>query len=69
MSTEAAHQPRTQRRPGAPSTREEDSVLETVRRAIRHIEYGSVLIKIHQGEVVGIETSTKMRFKDLPERP
>ena len=46
----------------APSA-EEAQAIEAVRRALRDIEYGSVLIKIHQGEVVGIETSTKVRFK------
>lgn len=42
---------------------EEADVIEAVRRAMAGIEYGSVLIKIHQGEVVGIETSTKVRLK------
>lgn len=41
----------------------EEAALETVRAALRDIEFGSVLIKIHQGEVVGIETSTKVRLK------
>lgn len=40
----------------------EEAVLREVQRAVRAIEYGSVLIKIHQGEVVGIETSTKVRL-------
>ena len=51
-----------------PAVRDEDGVLEAVRQAIRGIEYGSVLVKIHQGDVVGIETSTKVRFKDTPAR-
>ena len=38
------------------------AALREVQRAIQEIEYGSVLIKIHQGEVVGIETSTKVRL-------
>ena len=42
----------------------EGAVLEEVRKALRSIEYGSVLIKIHQGEVVGIETSTKVRLNN-----
>ena len=42
----------------------EEAVLEQVKDAIRSIEYGSVLIKIHQGEVVGIETSTKVRLRN-----
>ena len=41
----------------------EEVVLAAVSRALRDIEFGSVLIKIHQGEVVGIETSTKVRLK------
>ena len=39
-----------------------EAVLRQIREAIEQIEYGSVLIKIHQGEVVGIETSTKLRL-------
>jgi hypothetical protein len=42
----------------------EEAVLAAVRDALRTIEYGSVLIKIHQGEVVGLETSTKVRLKE-----
>lgn len=41
----------------------EEVVLAAVQRALRDIEFGSVLIKIHQGEVVGLETSTKVRLK------
>ena len=41
----------------------EEAVLEEVRRALRTIEFGSVLIKLHQGQVVGLETSTKVRLK------
>lgn len=48
--------------PGAPSA-DQVEAIDAVRRALREIEYGSVLIKIHQGEVVGIETSTKVRLK------
>ena len=42
----------------------EETVIEQVKDAMRAIEYGSVLIKIHQGEVVGIETSTKVRLRN-----
>jgi hypothetical protein len=42
----------------------EGAAISAVRDALRKIEYGSVLIVIHQGEVVGIETSTKVRLKD-----
>ena len=39
-----------------------DAVMESVRKALEGIDYGSVLIKIHQGEVVSIETSVKQRL-------
>ena len=42
----------------------EEAVLAQVRKALQTIDYGSVLIKIHQGEVVGIETSTKVRLNN-----
>ena len=48
---------------GACGSDVEDVALDEVRRALREIDYGSVLIKIHQGEVVGIETSRKVRLK------
>ena len=41
----------------------EQAVLDEVRDALRRIRYGSVLLTIHQGEVVGIETSTKVRLQ------
>ena len=41
---------------------DEETVVERVLEALRTIDYGSVLIKIHQGKVVGIETSTKLRL-------
>ena len=48
--------------PSRPTNEEE--VLRQVMEAVRSIDFGSVLIKIHQGEVVGIETSTKLRLKN-----
>lgn len=48
-----------------PANRDVDeTVMEELRRAIGGVEFGSVLVKIHQGEVVGIETSTKVRLKN-----
>jgi hypothetical protein len=41
----------------------EEAVLEEIRAALRGITFGSILVKIHEGEVVGIETSTKVRIK------
>jgi hypothetical protein len=51
-------------RPGASDAdpNQEEAVVEAVRKAVRDIEFGSVLVKIHQGRVVGIETSTKLRL-------
>ncbi len=40
-----------------------EEALAAVRQALDRIEYGSILLTIHQGEVVGIETSTKVRLK------
>lgn len=40
-----------------------DEAMRAVAEALRRIDYGSILITIHQGEVVGIETSTKVRIK------
>ena len=45
----------------------EEDVLARVREALRQIEFGSVLIKVHQGEVVGLETSTKLRLSAVQE--
>jgi hypothetical protein len=41
----------------------EKAVLREILASLRQVEFGSVLIKIHHGEVVGIETSTKVRLK------
>jgi hypothetical protein len=40
-------------------------ILRTVAQALKEIEFGAIAITIHQGEVVGIETSTKVK----PTRP
>jgi hypothetical protein len=40
----------------------EKAVVQEVLKAVRATEYGSVLITIHQGEVVGIETARKLRL-------
>ena len=49
---------------GSEPTRDdgEAAAMEAVLQAVRTVEYGSVLIKIHQGKVVGIETSKKVRL-------
>ena len=46
----------------APDKPLDDVVMAELTRAIGSIEFGSVLVKINQGEVVGIETSTKVRL-------
>jgi hypothetical protein len=67
VSTVERHDTRSH--PAAPATTSgsgssaEEVVLGAVRSALRDVEYGSVLITIHQGEVVGIETSRKVRLK------
>ena len=40
-----------------------EDALSAVKEALGRIQYGSILITIHQGEVVGIEISTKLRPK------
>ncbi len=39
-----------------------DDVMETVEAAVRDLDFGSVVLKVHQGRVVSIETSRKLRF-------
>jgi hypothetical protein len=38
------------------------AALRQVERALESIDYGSVLITIHQGQVVALETSIKQRL-------
>jgi hypothetical protein len=40
-----------------------EEAIAVVRSALKGIEFGSVLLTVHQGEVVGIETSTKVRLR------
>ena len=54
----------------APATTEQErAVLEEVLQSIRGVQFGSVLITIHQGEVVGIETATKKRLSSNGSKP
>jgi hypothetical protein len=41
-----------------------ETAVDELRRALRSIRFGSVLVKIHEGRVVAIETSTKLRLGD-----
>jgi len=36
--------------------------LETVERQVRALKFGSILITVHEGRVVQVETSVKVRF-------
>ena len=47
----------------------EEAILSKIREAMEGIEFGSVLIKIHQGEVVGIESTRKARLRGAPGEP
>ena len=40
-----------------------EEALRTIEEALQGLEYGSILISVHQGEVVGIETAKKLRLK------
>ena len=53
----AAPSPEVPRRPHP-----EEAVLAEVKAALEEIDYGSILITIHQGKVVGLETSRKRRL-------
>jgi hypothetical protein len=44
------------------STQDLDDVMETVEAAVRDLDFGSIVLKVHQGQVVSIETSRKLRF-------
>ena len=52
---------------GQPAARDADldpkDAMGAIKEALGRIQYGSILITIHQGEIVGIETSTKVRLK------
>ena len=47
----------------------EEAILSKIREEMEGIEFGSVLIKIHQGEVVGIESTRKARLRGTPGDP
>jgi hypothetical protein len=44
------------------SARDIDDVMETVEAAVRELDFGSIVLKVHQGQVVSLETSRKLRF-------
>jgi hypothetical protein len=43
-------------------SRDLDDVMETVEAEVRDLDFGSIVLKVHQGRVVSIETSRKLRF-------
>lgn len=48
---------------GADSSRKsENNWLEVVERQVRGLKFGSVEITVHEGRVVQVETSVKVRF-------
>jgi hypothetical protein len=53
----AAPKPDVSRRPNY-----EEAVLAEIKAALEEIDYGSIVITIHQGKVVGLETSRKRRL-------
>jgi hypothetical protein len=52
-----------------PASPTELAILEEVLQSIRGVQFGSVLITIHQGEVVGIESATKKRLSSNGSKP
>ncbi len=40
----------------------EDKIWEQIREKIENVKYGSVMIQIHDGKIVQVETNTKIRF-------
>jgi hypothetical protein len=47
---------------GSDARRHLGDVMETVEDAVRHLDFGSIVLKVHEGRVVSIETSRKVRF-------
>jgi hypothetical protein len=37
-------------------------VMATVEAEVRDLDFGSILLKVHEGQVVSIETSRKLRL-------
>ncbi|WP_081675291.1 MULTISPECIES: YezD family protein [unclassified Butyrivibrio] len=40
----------------------EDKIWEQIKRQVLDVKYGTVLITIHDGKIVQLETSKKVRF-------
>jgi hypothetical protein len=51
-----------QRNPGRGATPSLGDVMETVEAALRNLDFGSIVLKVHDGQVVSIETSRKLRL-------
>ncbi len=39
-----------------------EKVWEEIRKKVEELKYGNVIITIHDGRIVQVETSTKQRF-------
>ena len=52
----------TSERTEIPTSQPEGSWLEIVERQVRALRFGSVQITVHEGRVVQVETSVKVRF-------
>ena len=42
--------------------RQSESWLEVVNAQVASLQFGSVIVSIHEGRVVQVETTTKLRF-------
>ncbi len=42
-----------------------DAIIKDVRDAVTGLDYGTVLIKIHDSRIIQIEVTTRKRFDDV----
>jgi hypothetical protein len=52
-----------------PKTESDDEVLAEIARAVRGLSFGSVEIVVHEGKVVQIVRTEKVRMGTAPSRP
>ncbi|TAG09885.1 MAG: DUF2292 domain-containing protein [Verrucomicrobia bacterium] len=48
---------------------EQQAWIETVRRKVQAVRFGSIQITIHDGRVTQIESTEKMRIADVSSQP
>ena len=41
-----------------------EKIWENIKRAVNGLEYGSVIITVHDGKIVQIDTNSKQRFQN-----